>query len=126
MWAQGLGKSGMILDSTYDLDCASCELCKCVQPTVMDSLYGDISYTQILQAHLRSAQSLKRQYGKPYKLFISGLGLKCMKVILWRIIVVRVEGVNYYLAPLLLSSYKPKKCTINIKTKINQDQFFMK
>jgi len=72
MWNLGLGHSGFLLDSAYDLDCDStalpprgCTPCQCTPPLV---------YKSILLAHLTRVTALAKKYAKPYRLMVSGSG----------------------------------------------------
>jgi hypothetical protein len=72
MWTRGLGKSGFLFDSAYDLDCSKsvlptlgCQPCQCTPPPV---------YKAILEDHLKNVTALAKRYGKPYRLMVSGSG----------------------------------------------------
>eukprot|EP00591_Stephanopyxis_turris_P003476 CAMPEP_0195518442 /NCGR_PEP_ID=MMETSP0794_2-20130614/12902_1 /TAXON_ID=515487 /ORGANISM="Stephanopyxis turris, Strain CCMP 815" /LENGTH=421 /DNA_ID=CAMNT_0040647405 /DNA_START=28 /DNA_END=1293 /DNA_ORIENTATION=- len=72
MWTTGLGQSGFLFDSTYDLDCTAeqlppngCQPCQCTPPAV---------YETVLTEHLASVMALAKQYAKPYMLMVSGSG----------------------------------------------------
>jgi len=74
MWTTGLGSSGILLDSTYDLGCSTCAPCKCVPPTANDAGPGQNNYASILTQHLQALQTSTSKYNKPYQLFIAGSG----------------------------------------------------
>jgi hypothetical protein len=72
MWTTGLGKSGFLFDSTYDLDCTAaqlpplgCQPCQCTPPSV---------YQTVLQEHVAGVMALADQYNKPYMLMVAGSG----------------------------------------------------
>ena len=72
MWSTGLGKSGFLFDSTYDLDCTAnqlpphgCQPCQCTPPSV---------YKTVLTEHLNEVMAYAKQYDKPYRLMVSGSG----------------------------------------------------
>ena len=65
MWTTGLGQSGFLFDSTYDLDCDQCKPCQCTSPSL---------YKTALTSHLDAVMSLAKQYQKPYRLMVSGSG----------------------------------------------------
>eukprot|EP00947_MAST-08B_sp_MAST-8B-sp1_P000486 g486.t1 len=72
MWTAGLGKSGFLFDSTYDLECKStadlgkgCKPCQCTPPSV---------YKSTLASHLTAVAASANKYMKPYRLMVSGSG----------------------------------------------------
>ncbi len=72
MWNTGLGKSGFLLDSAYDLECGpsdlpprGCTPCQCTPPK---------AYHTVLLNHLTRVTALAKQYQKPYSLMVSGSG----------------------------------------------------
>jgi len=74
MWTSGLGTSGILLDSTYDLSCSTCAPCKCVPPTPKDASQGNDNYASVLTQHLQHLKVSTTKYNKPYQLFIAGSG----------------------------------------------------
>jgi len=74
MWTTGLGNSGLLLDSTYDLECSTCRPCQCVPPTAKDAGSGIHNYADIFQAHLKYLMASTSKYNKNYQLFIAGSG----------------------------------------------------
>jgi hypothetical protein len=72
MWTEGLGSSGFLFDSAYDLDCSSdvlpphgCLPCQCTPPDV---------YETVLTDHVAQVMKLAKTYQKPYRLMVSGSG----------------------------------------------------
>jgi len=70
MWLRGLGSSGFLLDSTYDLDCTQaqlpnlgCQPCQCTPPSV---------YAEVLLPHLYAVMAKAKIHKKPYRLMVSG------------------------------------------------------
>lgn len=70
MWTEGLGNSGFLLDSTYDLPCDpndlppyGCQACQCTPPAV---------YKSILSKHMENLVNMSTKYQKPFQLVLSG------------------------------------------------------
>merc|ERR1711865_32127 len=70
MWRYGLGSSGFLLDSMYDLDCSKaqlpetgCQACHCTPPAV---------YAEVLVPHVHAVMAKARLHQKPYRLMVSG------------------------------------------------------
>lgn len=74
MWTTGLGNSGILLDSTYDLECSTCRPCQCVPPTANDARPGQDNYASIFTTHLNYLISTSAKYNKKYQLFVAGSG----------------------------------------------------
>uniref|UniRef100_A0A0G4HFK1 GH18 domain-containing protein n=1 Tax=Chromera velia CCMP2878 TaxID=1169474 RepID=A0A0G4HFK1_9ALVE len=62
MWSRGLGKSGGLLESAYDLKGTPCQ---CITPN---------EYKRLVRNHLSRGKSLAAFHGKPYSALFSGGG----------------------------------------------------
>jgi hypothetical protein len=124
MWKQGLGQSGFLLDSAYDLNCDAtalpplgCKPCQCTSPAI---------YSTVLLAHLTRVTALAKTYQKPYRLMVSGSGTTQMFETLTTTYCSGADGGPAYdmSCPYTMSQWMTEALDVFDKLQVKEDPLF--